>query len=104
MSEEPTPDELNQLAIEEAEARHTPTIQEMPVRTCKQMLEGIYGECEGKLEVAEVWPAYHDYEMALLRCKKCRREMYYPNPRRREKAAANQASTPNWKGRKDCGD
>lgn len=98
----PTPDELNQLAIQAAEERHTPTIHEIPHSTCAQMIGEIYGKCAGCLEVIDVAAAYDDYRWVFIRCKKCRRQMAYPNPKKREAARMAGPAQPAYKHRREA--
>ena len=99
-----TEQELKDQGIAEALARHTPTVAEVsvfygrPLNTCTDVLDGLYGECDGEMRVVCVRPAYENYSWVELECDKCHYVRSYENPLARTPAPEQPAQQiPRWR-------
>lgn len=99
MNQEGTPTDLALAGIEAAEKRHTPSIEQLRVHFHHQLQ---YGRgpvnCDGKLEVLDVAPAFSNYSHVFVGCKKCQTVTALPNPMQTVAATDRQAA-PDFKKR-----
>lgn len=80
--------------------KHTPMISELSARTCFDMLKGLYGPCDGQLEVVDVTSEASEFGHAIVQCPECKHEVAMPNPRRKAPEPKPQEEGPRFRGRK----